>query len=220
MVAPLIVGAARVVGTKATQNGARKKVRKSADSRMRNSVVKSKLSNKSRNSEAAEAPLDAQSNSGSGDPSSQSRVRGKLNQINPISRNGASGSQSAVLIKQVKAIQVSVSIFTSAIGFYIPQIGFWILGIIGLGGGSIPILKYFFPGQTIYMLSYFVVLAIGICTMGYAAFMYSLQRVNCFSGYKGLIFILCLTGYLVMFINIFPWFIIWIWSVPYLQKEE
>jgi hypothetical protein len=122
-------------------------------------------------------------------------------------------------LKKVKAGATSITVFWTAIGFWIPQMVLWMIGLFGLGGDAIPFLEYFIPGQLIYILSYVLILLIGLGTMIYAAAVYYIRGVNCFGGYKTAIFILCLTGYLVIFINFFPWFVIWLLAVSMLQDD-
>jgi hypothetical protein len=124
------------------------------------------------------------------------------------------------LTKKIIATTVANFIFWTAIGFYTPQLGLWVLGIAGLGLKSVPLLGGLVPGNEIYMISWFIIFLIGLCTMLYAALMFTIRRVDCFGGWKGFIFIVCITGYMVIFINFIPFFVIWIISVVLLQGEK
>ena len=221
MVAPLIVGAARVVGAKAAQREAGSTGIKRANSRTRNSVANSRQASRARTPQATASATHLSSDTRRRDTTaSQEEARNRISPLPSFGAEKGEASTAATLIKRVKAGQVSIMIFWSAIGFWIPQIAFWMLGLIGIGGESVPLFNYIFPGQVVYMLSYIVIVGVGICTMAYSAFMYAMRGVDCFSRYKGLIFILCLTGYLVIFINAFPWFIVWLTAVSYFQQDE
>lgn len=122
--------------------------------------------------------------------------------------------------KIARAGTAAGTIFWTAIGFYVPQLGFWLLGIAGLGLEITPVINYVIPGNTLFVASYVVITLIGVSTMAYAALVFTIRGVPCFGGWKGLIFAGCLTAYLVLFINFFPWFIIWLASVILLQSED
>jgi hypothetical protein len=123
-------------------------------------------------------------------------------------------------VKQAEAVRVSITIFATAIPFWFFQVAIWMVGIGGLGLESIPFANYVMPGDTLYMLSYMLIAGLGICTMVYATFVYGINRINCFGGSKMLVFMFCMTGYLVIFINGFPWFILWLLAVSKMQTTE
>ena len=198
MVAPLIVGAARVVGGEVARKGS--------------TATVSKIENQSRRAS-------------SGAEKTKYQPADTRNRYNPIryAKNTESEAENqkktVTTMKRLQAGVTSVTIFWTAIGFWIPQMVFWMVGIFGLGSESIPLFNYVIPGEVIYMLSYIVIVFIGMCTMFYAATVYYFRRVRFFSGYKGIIFIFCIVGYFVIFINFFPWFTIWLLAVTYMQDD-
>ncbi len=202
MVAPLIAGAARVVGSKVAQKSGQKIAVRGT--RNQNSARIKNLTSRG-----------AQNETGSLKNVSSSIEAQEL--IAQIPSQG--DSKTGLFIRRLQAGSASLTIFWTAIGFWIPQIVFWMIGIFGLGTTSLPILDYVFPGEVVYVASYVVIAFIGLCTMAYAAFFYFARHINAFGGYKGIIFILCITGYLTLFINFFPWFIIWILAVTYMQEN-
>lgn len=122
--------------------------------------------------------------------------------------------------KTYKAARVSWFIFGTAIAFSVPQLNFWIFSLIGIGVESIPFASWVLPGETLFMLSYVVVLAIGITTMIYALLVYSLSLVNCFGRFKFLIFALCIAFYCTPILNGVPWFVLWLWVVTKNQGKN
>lgn len=207
MVVPLIVGAARVVGGEVARKGS--------------TATVSKIENQSRRaSSGAEKTKYQPADTRQRDSNNATR-----NRYNPIryAKNSQNETENAkkgaITIKRLQAGVTSVTIFWTAIGFWIPQMIFWMVGIFGLGSESIPLFNYVIPGEVIYMLSYIVIVFIGMCTMFYAATVYYFRRVRFFSGYKGIIFIFCIVGYFVIFINFFPWFTIWLLAVTYMQDD-
>lgn len=122
--------------------------------------------------------------------------------------------------KKIAAAITSNALFWNTIPFWIPQIAFWILGIAGIGLDSIPVLSSLKVGYGLFFISWLLIAVIGIGSMLYAIMTLTLRGIDNFGGLKGLIFILCLTGYLVIFLNFFPWIILWLWAVTLLQKDE
>lgn len=119
------------------------------------------------------------------------------------------------------AYAASTFILWTVVPFYVTQVLFWMLGLAGIGLETVPFAgEWFLPGVEIYMVSYLVIVIIGICSMVYAAVVYFTRRVDAFSGVKTLVFMLCVTGYFVFFLNAFPWVIGWILCVIYTQNKE
>lgn len=143
------------------------------------------------------------------------RGGGRLGRVSKSLPAGADG-----MVKRVEAGATSILIFWSAIAFYIPQLALWVIGIGVLGLTSVPVLGWFVPGNEVYMACWFIIAIIGVCTMVYSAAVFMFRRIDCFSGWKGLIFILCLTGYLVFFINFAPWYLFWLLAVTLMQGEQ
>jgi hypothetical protein len=207
MVAPLIIGAARKVGA-----GVAKK-------RAAGPALSNRIGTRRRQNQNNQTETEYQQTSIRRDIDNYGRNRSNTSpltqpKISEPNKNGA-----AATVKKIQAGVTSLTIFWTSIGFWIPQMVFWMIGIFGLGAGSIPFIDYVIPGELIYMLSYAVIVFIGLCTMFYAATVYYLRRVPFFSGYKGVIFIFCIVGYFVIFINFFPWFTIWLLAVTYLQDD-
>ena len=94
------------------------------------------------------------------------------------------------------------------------------VGLAGLGLETLPVVDAFAPGMEVFVLGYLVAAGIGVCSMVYAAWIYTIRGVACFAGMKAFIFICCLTGYLVVFLNLFPWLILWILSVVLIRDEQ
>lgn len=207
MVVPLIVGTARVVGGEVAKKGS--------------TATASRIGNQSRRASAGAEQTKYQQ----ADTRQRNSYNATRNRYNPIryAKNTESEAENqkktVTTMKRLQAGVTSVTIFWTAIGFWIPQIIFWMVGIFGLGSESIPLFNYVIPGEVIYMLSYVVIVFIGMCTMFYAATVYYFRRVRFFSGHKGIIFIFCIVGYFVIFINFFPWFTIWLFAVTYMQDD-
>ncbi|MFM2381638.1 MAG: hypothetical protein RLZZ76_405 [Candidatus Parcubacteria bacterium] len=200
MVAPLIVGAARVVGKE-------KLVTHTVQPERINRVQrrKSRKDTQGRYVETSRTTTETDSRA--------------ITLQNSIQKGEKTSQNKSIIANRVKAFGASMGIFTTAIWFALPQIIFWMIGLLGLSGSSIPLASYVFPGELIYMVTYVCIATIGIGTMVYACVFYSVRRVRCFSGYKGVVFVLSLTGYLIIFINFFPWFTIWLVAVTYMQEE-
>lgn len=216
MVAPLIVGAARKIGVSTARMVAGEKTARRVNARFERPELLNRIQRredrKKKIQEREASPLEA-----------DKRLKQDNNTYKNLKRahalKSALPSNGLTNANRIKAFTASVTIFWTAIGFWIPQIIIWMIGIFGLGAGSIPLLEYVIPGELFYMLSYAVILFIGLCTMFYAATVYSLRRVRFLSGYKGIIFIFCVVGYFVIFLNFFPWFTIWLLAVTYMQDD-
>lgn len=213
MVAPLIVGAARVVGGTT-------KVATGATSKAKAATVRPELLRRvrarERRKQRQQSPLSPEA--------SDRQVRNMTKQLpgsQKLLKFSKAASGEEPLTKKIKASIAANAIFWAAIGFYIPQFIFWIMEIIGFGFESVPIIGDVLPGKELSLASWLIIVLIGTGTMLYATFVFMARGINSFGGWKGLIFILCLTGYLVIFINgMFPWFVIWIFAVVALQDEK
>lgn len=229
MVAPLIVGAARVVGTKT-------KATRVAPRALGGSQARAEAYDKLREDGYIGRSTDRYTEKGK--QALAEKRKGYRGRKSTIAQNDtqetAKNTKSILsssnlkkidnvtnkLHKTIKAGTTSATIFWTAIPFYIPQLSFWLIGIAGIGLESDTVTSYLIPGNTLFIVSYLIIALIGVCTMAYAVFSFTLRGVNSFGGVKGLIFVACLAGYLVVFINFFPWFIVWLVSVAYLQKED
>jgi hypothetical protein len=219
MVAPII--AARVVGGEVAKNSGRKAVAGSQVRTRRRDLAPRK---KQTSRYTREQEQDFAQRTGQLTPKEQDLIL-RMQQLRALQtqvQNAAANEKQKdpdVLVKRIAATQACSVIFWSAIGFYVPQITFWLIGIAGIGLEAIPVVNYVIPGQLLFFVSYAVIFFIGICTMLYSVWILMLRKIDCFSGYKGLIFLLCLDGYMVIFINFIPWFVVWLWSVILLQKK-
>lgn len=232
MVVPLIIGASRVVagGSKVLQRTQRKG---RGNSKSRGEVSK-KLRNSSRNEETTNSYRPQTKAQISKNIIDQARIdllddvkqmsekevenffRFMEENLQSIQENSGKGGilPSALhAYKTYKAARVSWFIFATAISFSVPQIQFWIFSLIGMGVESIPFASWVLPGETLFMLSYVVVMAIGITTMIYAVLIYTMSLVNCFGRFKFLIFALCVAFYCTPILNGIPWFVLWLYVV-------
>ncbi len=123
-------------------------------------------------------------------------------------------------VRKIRATTATTLIMWTALPFYIPQALFWMVGLAGLGIETLPIVGNFSPGLEIFALGYFIAAGIGICSMFYAAWIYTIRGVSCFNGMKTFIFICCLTGYMVVFLNLFPWIVLWLLSVVLIKDDQ
>lgn len=121
--------------------------------------------------------------------------------------------------RKITATAAGSLILWTTMPFYIPQVLFWMLGLGGMGLEAIPIADIFVPGQELFFLGYIVASFIGACSMIYAAWIYVIRGIRCFAGIKLFIFICCLTGYLVVFLNLFPWLILWVLTVIVIKDQ-
>jgi hypothetical protein len=108
----------------------------------------------------------------------------------------------------------------TALPFYVPQLLFWILGLVGIGIETIPFADLILPGDLLFFFCYFVIAIIGLCSMVYVVFIYTIRGVQCFEGVRTLTFMCCITGYLVPFLNLFPWVAFWMLSVLFARRDE
>jgi hypothetical protein len=120
----------------------------------------------------------------------------------------------------MQAVAAGLFILWSTLPFYIPQLVFWLVGLAGIAGESIPFADFVVPGKELFILSYIVIAFIGLCSMAYAIVMFNARGVDCFSGHKSLYLLLCLMGYFVFFINAAPWILFWVLSVMLNQGGE
>jgi hypothetical protein len=122
--------------------------------------------------------------------------------------------------EQIWATVASTFIFWTVIPFYFFQVIMWVIGLTGIAVETIPLISEASPGTELYILSYAVIALIGIGSMAYAALVYSMRGVRCFAGVRALMFAVCLAGYLVFFINLFPWVLLWMASVILAKVED
>jgi hypothetical protein len=140
------------------------------------------------------------------------------------SPRGARGIQIALpdntATDKVLVIAASSLIAWTALPFYIPQLMFWLLGLLGIGMKTVPLAGAILPGEALFFFTYLMIAIIGFCSMLYAAFVYMLRGVRCFEGARTLVFMCCLTGYLIPFLNLVPWVVFWLLAVIFAKNEE
>lgn len=239
MVVPLIIGASRVVagGSKVLQR-IQRKGRRNSKSR---AEVSKNLRNSSRNEEfnstnrpqtkaqiskniIAQAKIDLLDDLERMSEKEEGKffryMEENLESIEASSGKGGILHSALRAYRIYRAARVSWFIFGTAISFSVPQVKFWILSLIGMGVESIPFANWVLPGETLFILSYMIVMAIGITTMGYALLIYSLNRVNCFGRFKFLMFALCFAFYCTPILNGIPWFVLWLYVVTTNQGKQ
>lgn len=123
-------------------------------------------------------------------------------------------------VRKIRAVVATTFLSWTVLPFYVPQIMMWLLGLSGLGLEGLPVANILFPGTELFMFTYVVIGIIGICSMAYAAWIYTIRLVPCISGNLTLVFILCLTMYLVPFLNLFPWVMPYMIAVVLASRKE
>lgn len=190
MVAPLILGAARVVGSKRLKPAARKLSTKNAQPDLLKKTPET--------------------------------TQGKGVQKNPLTKGMGQLLPQDVLsaIDKVNTYSTCVTIFWTAIAFWPMQFIFWIVSVAAYGLETIPFLNYVLPGESIFWASWFFVVLVGWSMLLYAALFLFVRNVPAFVDYKWFIFILCLIGYLIPILNVFPWFVMWLLAIVALEKKS
>lgn len=208
MVAPLIVGAARVA--KGVSKATVRAKRRSKASATRPELLRRVRSRERRKNKEQATLTDIERNA--------QIARSKKLLPGSLSNNKSVGGNNAN-IKKIKAAVASNFIFWTAITFYIPQLSLWILGMSALSLESVPVLGYVIPGESLYLISWLIIVIIGIGTMIYATFIFTLRGIPCFDGWPGFVFICCIAGYCVVLVNFLPFFIFWLFTVTLCQRE-
>jgi len=233
MVAPLIVGAARVVGTgkvtTRTARGRKKERTGSSESNLQNSPVRGFYRSRAKNREKGDSePSEHQSTQRRTpfiqgvrplDEKRRMLEAQKRVEIEEESEEDEGGSSLIQTARRAKAILVGSTILWVVLPFYFVQILFWLLSLGGIGLETAPIAKVVFPGTELFLLAYSVIGVIGLGSMLFGLFMFKSRFVHCLDGYKGIIFLGCLTGYFVFFINFIPFVALWVLSVMFMQKK-
>jgi len=206
MPAPLVAGAAKVVSTGS-------KIERRASP----SAAKSRVSARSTGREVQRTQ---RRNRGFAPESDQTAVPGMKIETE---QSGASSDHAP---SRIRAWVATVTIFWWVWPYYLPQFFFWLLGLAGIGLESMPIpvvrelVSFVVPGQEIFLFSYLLIALIGLGSMTYAAFAYSIRRIRPFEGIRMLAFALCFAGYLTFFLNLFPWVFVWMLMVVYTERKE
>jgi len=139
-------------------------------------------------------------------------LRGKAR----ILRNIAPENQTT---EKIWAIAASAHIALVTLAFYPLQFFLWVISLAALGAETVLIVDFFFPGKEIYMFTYLAIAFLGICSMLFGVLIYTLRGVQCFSGIRGLWFAICVTGYLLIFLNFVPWVAIWMLGIIYMAGK-
>lgn len=203
MVAPLIAGASKAARS-AAQGG-----RKTAAAVQRPELLR-KVRARERRKERLQEPLTVQEKEAQTQRSKIFLKRARaLRDVLP--ENGAT--------EQIITIAATSFIAWTVLPFYPIQFIFWLFGLIGIATEGAPVANLVLPGSELFMLSYIMIALIGMVTMLYAAGMYTMRGVRCFSGMRGLAFICSLTGYLVFFVNLFPWVVLWMLAILYTKND-
>lgn len=207
MAAPLIAGAARVVSTGSKTNRRTNASAKGPELSRRNRVRPT-----GRNARTAQIQ----------------RFKAAVSEEEEDQKVTAeqSGTESGHAPSRIRAWTATATIFWWVWPYYLPQFFFWLLGLAGVGLEAMPIpvvreiVSFVVPGQEIFLFSYFVIAFIGLGSMAYAAFVYSIRGIRPFEGIRTLAFAVCFTGYLTFFLNLFPWVIVWMLMVVYTERKE
>ena len=122
-------------------------------------------------------------------------------------------------IQRIKAISVGLMM----LGFIVPVIGFqFTIWLVQLGGTfleGVPFFNFVLPGQEMIIVGYLLIVAMHFLLFAGTAILFLLRGVDCFSGKKNLIFIACLAASMLIYINIFPFVLIWIYFVIQMQEK-
>lgn len=152
-----------------------------------------------------------------------------------------------VMLLRIRAASAANIVFWSTIPLFVPQILFWLLGFGSLGleqieqtaelasrmptSTAIPGLSTIIsllegmaggllPGKELFIFFYVLTAAVGLGSMLFAAAIFIFRGIPCFGKWKTVIFLGCLTGYLTIFLNFFPFVLIYAGAVVYLQGKD
>jgi len=123
------------------------------------------------------------------------------------------------LIRKGKAIAAGSFILWWIVPFYFIQIVFWIIGFAGLGLKALPIAGLL-PWDVLFSLAYMVIALIGFSSILFALIVFIGSKVDYLSGKKEQALIVCLAGIFVIVINIIPFVPLWVLYVMFNQKKE
>lgn len=128
--------------------------------------------------------------------------------------------QASGIEDRIMAYSAASFILTCTLPLYAPQIFFFMFGLAGLGLETIPYLDWIMPGIEVFFIGWMMTLLIGVGSMLFAAFTFSMRGVDAFGNSKTLIFICCLIAYLSLFLSIIPWVAIWTLYVAYNFQDK
>lgn len=121
--------------------------------------------------------------------------------------------------EKLRAMRAAMMVLWVVLPTYAFQFFFWLFGLAAIALETIPGLNFVLPGSETYLVSYGIIALIGILSMLYAAFVFTVKRVRWFGGSRGLAFAFCTALYLVFFLNLFPWVILWMLLVIFARRE-
>ncbi len=210
MVAPLIVGASRTVGTKVVKRSAR-----DLDGGIERSRRVRKLEMESQGYQGRRVDHSAK----------MQNHQPTFSKITPkLSKKSIVPGGENKLTKRIEALYVCVQnpLVMWVIGsLWALQFCLWVFGIVGIGIEKIPGVSTIYPGVTFFEFSHIFIGLLGTITLIIIAGVFIASRVDCFSGAKLIIFALTFCLYWgVPFLGLFPWFGLWLVAVVYLQNED
>lgn len=151
-------------------------------------------------------------------------ARNVRSQRNKFTAKNVLNDNTGAIAKKIRAVRASWTIGMFILPFYIVQLCFGILMLLGAGAeyageqilwglGAIAI-----PGQMLFAASYLITTIVAVCLMGAAAFMYTFNGVTWWKGRQLVSFFLFMALNFVPFLNIAPWLAFWMATVVYAQK--
>ncbi|MFT5849381.1 MAG: hypothetical protein ACI9H6_000188 [Patiriisocius sp.] len=206
MVAPLIVGVARVTAKKAVQ-------RKTAGVTAANSkkVTNIAHSRSLRNTQRNLKAMETEEGYAPQEPANRNyRPTAKPQ---PRKKRGVARTLKALKRKNRAKIR-GLMIMYSATFFYIPQFFFAFMFISAVGlETNWKWLSYFLPTEEILGLGWLGASLSGILMLIGAVFMFAAARVKLTDSGTLAVFAVCVAGYLAPYLFLFPWVLLWVYVV-------
>lgn len=140
------------------------------------------------------------------------------------SKNGSAKGAVHEIKAKARALRASFWIAGLVFSFYIVQLSFGILALLGaaaeFAGEQIfwGLGAWLVPGDWLWGVANIIATTVAALLMGVAAFIYTLMGVKWWSGIGLVWFIVCFTLCFVPLLNIFPILAIWMAAVIYSQK--
>lgn len=122
--------------------------------------------------------------------------------------------------ERVMAYSAAWFILSCTLPLYIPQLFFFVFGLAGIGLEAIPYLDWVMPGIEVFFVGWMMTVFIGVGSMLFAAFTFTMRGIDAFGGSKSFIFICCLIAYLSLFFSVIPWVAIWTLFVAYNYQDH
>lgn len=121
--------------------------------------------------------------------------------------------------KRILAFSAALPIF----GFLPPLIGFqfifWVLQLAGFFVESIPFINFVLPAEAVVITAYILITITNLILAISAVMLFFTRGVDCLSGKKSLVFMICVTMSMLPILHIFPWIALWLLFVIYQQKD-